>query len=130
MRNGSLTTVALIVVASAFFGGWALIYPSPDPRSLSYVSWKAGFHSMDLDLAAQTMIGDPSREKLVVGKTVSELQERFGTLREASEASEYLRNCYQNSPWKDNKVLFIRKTAWMVIFEGERATDLVLIKGC
>ena len=85
---------------------------------------------MNLDIATGTMIADASRNKLVVGKTEAELRSKFGYLVTLSDASQYLRSCYQSSPWKDRKVLFIRRSPWMVLFDGDKATQLVLIKGC
>jgi hypothetical protein len=111
--------------------GWALTYPSEsDPKSIKYVLWKNGLYGMNLETATDTMIGDRSREKLVVGKTRVQLREKFGYLSKASEISPYLRGCYQDSAWKDKDVLFIRQTPWMVIFDGDKATELILFKGC
>ena len=111
--------------------GWALTYPSEsDPQNIKYVLWKIGLYRMNLDTATGTMIGDTSREKLVVGKTKSQLQERFDYLSTPADVSPYLRGCYQNSSWKNRDALFIRKSQWMVVFDGDRATELVLIKGC
>lgn len=107
------------------------MYPSSsDPKSIQYVLWKAGLYKMDLDIATGTMLGDSGRNGLVVGKTQAELQTRFGYLLTASSASQYLRSYYEKSWWKDRKVLFIRDSPWMVVFDGDRATDLVLVKGC
>ena len=76
------------------------------------------------------MIGDASHEKLVLGKTKAQLREKFGYLSTLSEVSPYLSGCYQNSGWKGRDVLFIRKSPWMIVFNGDEATELVLIKGC
>ena len=111
--------------------GWVVTYPSDsDPRNIKYVLWKNGLYSMNLDKATGTMIGDGSRERLVVGKTKVQLREKFGYLLSPAEVSPYLRGCYQTSPWKDRAALFIRNSPWMVIFDGGKATDLVRIKGC
>jgi hypothetical protein len=85
---------------------------------------------MDLDTASGTMIGDANSEMLVLGKTKVELREKFGYLSTLSEASPYLRGCYENSDWKGMDVLFIRKSPWMIVLSGDKATKLVLIKGC
>jgi hypothetical protein len=50
--------VSIIVVAVTFFGGWALTYPSPDPKSIKYVLWKADLYKLSLDEATGTMVGD------------------------------------------------------------------------
>jgi hypothetical protein len=121
-----LTTFLLI-----FVGGWALLYPSSsDPKNMKYVLWKAGIYKMNLDVATGTMVGDGDRNKLVVGKTRAQLRDKFGLLLSAPAVSPYLRGCYQNSHWKDRDVLFIRQSPWMIVFDGDKATDLVLIKGC
>jgi hypothetical protein len=122
------TMMAAVILS---LGGWHLMYPSlADPKNMTYVCWKAGLDRMDLDTATSTMIGDADRDKLVIGKTKSQLRERFGYLVTAAEASPYLRGCYQDSSWKDRDVLFIRQSPWMVVFDGAKATDLVLMKGC
>jgi hypothetical protein len=123
-----IVTPALLFICVA---AWALTYPSPsDPKNIEYIFWKAGLYEMNLDTATGTMIGDPNRDKLVLAKTKAQLQHRFGRLLLPADASPYLRGCYQNSPWKDRDVLFIRQSPWMIVFEGDRATELVLIKGC
>jgi hypothetical protein len=111
--------------------GWAATYPSDgDPKNIKYVLWKNGLYGMNLDTATGTMIDDGSREKLVIGKTKVQLREKFGYLSTPADVSQYLRGCYQTSAWKDRDVLFIRNSPWMVIFDGDKATELVLIKGC
>ena len=114
----------------AFFGCWALMYPSPDPKSIKYVLWKADLYKLNFDEATGTMVGDGNRDKLVVGKTKAQLRDKFGSLLSPADASQYLRECYQNSAWKDKDVLFIGQSSWMVVFDGDKATTLVLIKGC
>jgi hypothetical protein len=111
--------------------GWAVTYPSGnDPKNIKYVLWKSGLYSMNLDQATGTMIGDGSRERLVVGKTKVQLREKFGYLLPPADVSQYMEGCYQTSPWKNRDALFIRNSPWMVIFDGDKATELVLIKGC
>lgn len=130
MRKIAWATVVLAFFTVAFVG-WELTYPSEsDPKNLKYLLWKTGLYRMNLDSVTATMIGDPGREKLVVGKTKSQLQERFGYLLPPADASSYLRSCYQDSSWKNRDVLFIRKSPWMVVFDGDRATELILVKGC
>lgn len=123
--------IVTVVIISASIAAWALIYPSQsDPKNIKYVFWKAGFYRMNLDTAAGTMIGDSDRDKLVLGKTKQQLQEKFGYLLSPGDTSSYLRDCYQASPWKNRDVLFIRTSPWMIVFDQGRATNLVLIKGC
>lgn len=130
MRRRMLISVIIVVVVVIFFGGWALTYPSPDPKSIKYVLWKADLYKLNFDEATGTMVGDRNRDKLVVGKTKAQLRDKFGPLLSSAEASPYLKGCYQNSAWKDKDVLFIGQSSWMVVFDGDRATNLVLIKGC
>ncbi len=129
MRKAGVLCSLVLVVVVTFLGGWALMYPSPDPKSIKYVLWKADLYRLNLDEATGTMVGDPDRDKLVVGKTKAQLRDKFGPLLSA-DASPYLKGCYQNSAWKDKDVLFIGQSSWMVVFDGDRATNLVLIKGC
>jgi hypothetical protein len=111
--------------------GWAVTYPSEsDPKNIKYLLWKNGLYSMNLDKATGTMIGDVSSERLVVGKTRVQLREKFGYLLPPADVSQCLRGCYQTSPWKNRDALFIRNSPWMVIFDGDKATELILIKGC
>jgi hypothetical protein len=127
-----LARAAVLVVAFSVAAVivWTVTYPEPDPKNIKYVLWKHGLYGMDLDTASQTMIGDAKREMLVLGKTKVELRGKFGYLSTLSEASPYLRGCYENSDWKGTDVLFIRKSPWMIVFSGDKATNLVLIKGC
>jgi hypothetical protein len=123
----AIVSMALVLL---FLGVWALTYPSGDPKSIGYVLWKLGLYKMNLNVATSTMTGDAGRNRLVIGRTETELQSRFGHLLAPGEATQYLRSCYQDSGWKDKKVRFIRNSSWMVVFDGDKATDLVLIKGC
>ena len=130
IKRRILIPVIIIAAIAIFFGGWELMYPAQvEPKGIRYVFWKAGMWNMDLDTAMATMVGDADRNKLVVGKTVAELQTRFGVLLDPSQTTEYYRRCNQTSDWEDKKVLFLRNSPWMVVFEGDRATDLVLCKG-
>jgi len=123
--------LGLLAFLIAVVIGWAATYPSDsDPKNIKYVLWKNGLYRMNVDTATGTMIGDGSRQKLVIGKTKVQLREKFGYLSTPADVSQYLRGCYQTSAWKDRDALFIRNSPWMVIFDGDKATELVLIKGC
>jgi hypothetical protein len=125
------TVASALMFLIAVVIGWAAIYPSDsDPKNIKYVLWKNGLYGMNLDTATGTMIGDGNREKLVLGKTRAQLREKFGYLSKPADVSQYLRGCYQTSAWKDGDALFIRNGPWMVVFHGDKATELVLIKGC
>jgi hypothetical protein len=130
MKMRMLIFAIIVTVVVIFFGGWALMYPSPDPKNVRYVLWKADLYKLNLDEVTGTMVGDRNRDKLVVGKTKSQLRDKFGPLLAPVDASPYLRGCYQNSPWKDRDVFFIGQSSWIVVFDGEKATNLVLVKGC
>jgi hypothetical protein len=121
-----------VVAALLFFGAWQLLYPDPgDPKGMRYVLWKAGIWPMDLDLAADTMIGDRNRDAIVIGKTKEQLSDRFGFLLPPSATASELQRCYRNSNWKaQSDVLFIRHSRWMVVFRQHKAADMVLAKGC
>jgi len=133
MRRSIIAVATFGLVVAVFVGGWIITYPSPaDPKNIGYVLWKAGVYRMNLDEVTEAMVGDgdPEKNRLVIGKTESELRKKFGFLLEPFQVSPYLRGCYQSSAWKDRKVLFIRKSPWMVVFTDGKATDLVLVKGC
>jgi hypothetical protein len=125
-----IVTISLLCVFVAL-GAWASLYPhKSDPKNLRYMLWKAGLFQMDLDIACGTMTGDRHRDELVVGKSKEQLRREFGYLLSPKEASPYLRHCYKESSWNDKDVLFLRTSPWMVVFDGDRAARLILIKGC
>jgi hypothetical protein len=129
-RSLSRTLILAVVISIGVVIGWALIYPSEsDPKNIKYVLWKFGLYAMNLDTATGTMIGDRGREKLVIGKTKAQLRRKFGYVLTPSEAQPYMRSCYVESSWRDRDVVLIRNSPWMVVFEGERAAELVLCKG-
>ncbi len=131
--TGKSMRIVLVVFALlvAGIGAWVLMYPSSnDPKNIRYVLWKAGLCSIKLDAATAAMVGDRNRDKLVVGKSREQLRHKFGPLLSPAATSPYLRGCYQNSGWKDREVLFIGESSWMVVFDGDSASNLVLIKGC
>jgi hypothetical protein len=121
----------VVLMVLIIFGGWTLIYPSPtDPKNIRYVLWKAGLYKLDLNVATAAMIGDRDRDRLVVGKTEAALREKFGLLLNPKDASPYLSDCYQRSPWTGKPALFIGKTPWVILLEGGKAKTLILLKGC
>jgi|SRR5579862_1279492 len=131
MKRHRMVLLILFTLLVIFVAGWALMYPSSsDPKNIKYVLWKAGLYRVSLDQATTAMIGDRHRDGLVVGKTKAQLQEKFGPLLPLGDASPYLRGCYQKSSWNGRDVQFIGRSPWMVVFDGDRATNLVLMKGC
>jgi hypothetical protein len=81
MRKAGVLLCLVLGAGVVFFGGWALTYPSPDPKSIKYVFWKADLYRLNLDEATGTMVGDRHRDKLVVGKTKAQLRDKFGVSR-------------------------------------------------
>jgi hypothetical protein len=119
-------TTALLVFSMAL---WVAAYPGRyDPKNFRYVLWKAGVYSMDLDGATAVMVHDAGARALVVGKTRRQLRNRFGVLLPLEQVTPYLRRGHELY-WKDKEVLFIRRSPWMIVFNGDRAVDLVLMKG-
>ena len=41
LRRHILISAIIGAIAVVFFGVWALMYPSPDPKNIKYVLWKA-----------------------------------------------------------------------------------------
>lgn len=130
MKRLILISSGIAVALVMFFGGWVLMYPSPDPKNIKYVLWKADLYKLNVGEAAGTMVGDRNPDKLVVGKTKEQLRDKFGSLLPASSASSLLQDCYHNSDWKNRDVLFIGHSWWMVVLNGDKATNLVLMKPC
>jgi hypothetical protein len=130
MKRYMFMLIAIVVAVLVLGGGWTALYPSSsDPKNMRYVLWKAGLFKLNTDVAAVAMVADPGRDKLVVGRTKAQLRERFGPLFSISEVTPHLRECYQKSPWTGRDVLFVGRTPWMVVFDGAKATNLVLVKG-
>ena len=62
----ALTRAAIwvVIVSVVAVIGWTLTYPSEsDPKNIKYLLWRIDLYKMNLDTAADTMIGDRSREK-------------------------------------------------------------------
>lgn len=120
-----------IAILCSIAVGWALVYPqSSDPKNIEYMLWKNGLYRINLDAATDAIIGDPNVSKLVVGQTKDQLRRRFGYLQTPAESMGYLKSCHQWPVAKDKDALFIRRSTWMVVFDGETATQLILVKGC
>jgi len=130
MKRIALIPACVAAALAVFLVGWVLMYPQPDPKNIKYVLWKANLYPLNIKVVTGTMVGDRSPEKLVVGKTKQQLRDKFGSLLPAADVSSYLQDCYRNSNWRDRDVLFIGHSWWMVVFDGDRATNLVLVKGC
>ena len=123
--------VILLLLVFAFVGGWILLYPSPDRRNIKYVLWKAGLYRLNLGEAEGEMISDPTRDRLVIGKTKAQLERKFGHLVPLANAPEYAKFCCRDGSDCDG-ALFIADgpEPWMIVFRGDKAAGLYLIKGC
>ena len=128
MRPPVAIVAALLFICLVGLVTWHALYPGNDPKGVRYTLWKAGFGTMNPDLAVGAMVGDRYRERLVIGKTKEQLQSRFGVLRGLEDVSPYLRACYQEAR-AGEEVLFIRRSPWMVVFGAGVAKELVLCKG-
>jgi hypothetical protein len=123
-----LPSIAVLMLA---FVIWSLTCPSSsDPKNPRYVLWKTGIYPMDPGLAAETMIADPHRDELVLGKSKEELRPKFGYLTAFPQAASYIQICYREQGMRYDDVMFIRNSTWMVVFQDGRAARLILFKGC
>jgi hypothetical protein len=121
--------VALIVTVLGLAGWQFLIVGPDDPRDLRYQAWKLGVYPLRIDDALGLMTGDPHRDSLVIGKTKEQLVSRFGSVS-PTPGNDYVKYCYDNSPYRGKSVLFIRNSNWMVLMKDSVADSLVLAKGC
>lgn len=101
-----------------------------EKKDLRYQAWKHGLYPFKVESALETMVADPDRNNLVVGRTAQQLREKFGYLRTIEQATPYEKYCYENSPYRAKAVLFLRNSNWMVLMENGRVADLILVKGC
>ena len=73
---------------------------------------------------------DPERDQLVIGATEIQLKNRFGYIRPLEEVSLYYQQCLGQSPARQGKTaVFLRDTAYMVVMDRGKGSDLVLCKG-
>jgi hypothetical protein len=129
LRRVTLTVAIISGILCLTAGAWFATYPSSDdPKSIQYTLWKMGFHDLDQARAAGDMVGDVNRDELVVGKTKEELRHRF-VLQAPAQTTAYYRKCDAGPFLKNRSVLFIEDSEWLIIFTGDKATELVLCKG-
>ncbi|MBI3676935.1 MAG: hypothetical protein HY243_10020 [Proteobacteria bacterium] len=123
-----LTTLLFVI---AFVGEWLLLYPSNDDKSLQYTYWKVGLYPFNLDLDDVTGVfwSDPGRREFVIGKTEQQLREKFGYLKPISKMTPNFQECYREVA-NGKKAFFIRESWLMIVFDGDNAIDLVLMKPC
>jgi hypothetical protein len=107
---------------------WEATYPDEgDPKNIHYVAWKWHLLPIDPLRALGVMTHDRNSEHLVLGKTPSELSNRFGYVLQLHQVTRYLQECaaYRTG----SEVLFLNKSDYMVVLTNNRATELVLCKG-
>lgn len=77
------------------------------------------------------MIGDSNREGLVIGKSRSQLEQKFGYLTPIEKASPYDQSVWRSLSidTRNNEVVVLRDSTWLVVFSNGRAVQLVLVKG-
>ena len=111
--------------------GWESLYYGPyDHKDLRYQCWKLGLFPLKIDDALETMVVDPRRDTLVLGKTKEQLVREFGYVSSIGDSNSYMKYCYDNSPYPLGSVLVIRNSNWMVVMKDGQAINLVLAKGC
>ena len=121
---------AVVIVAISGLLGWQFLIVGPgDPKDLRYQAWKLGVYPLHVDDALGIMIEDPHRDSVVIGKTKAQIASRFGFVS-STPGNDYVRYCYDNSPYRSMPVLFIRRSDWMVLMKDGKADGLVLAKGC
>lgn len=122
--------IATLIVAVLGILAWQSLVVGPgDPRDLRYQAWKLGVYPFGIDDALGIMIRDPDRDSVVIGKTKEQLVRRFGFVS-STPGNDYIRYCFDNSPYRGKPVLFIRNSNWMVLMKDGVANYLVLAKGC
>ncbi len=131
MTKPTKILIAVLVVFVAVMGGWFALYPSArDSKSMQYRLWKAGLFNLSVSEASDAMVGDPNRDALIVGKTKSQLETKFGHLLGLNEVSPYFKEFYMSNPaWRHETPSFIKDSAWMILFEHDKGRELVLVKG-
>jgi hypothetical protein len=127
-----LTAIAALPLLLALgLAVWQVMYPGPyDDKSLRYRAWKIGIPLLTQDQGLETMVIDPHRNDLVIGKTEVQLAKRFGYVTPMDHASDYVQYCFKNSPYWGREAIVLRNSAWMVLMKNSRAYDLVPAKGC
>jgi hypothetical protein len=128
--------VAFSLIAATFvLSGWVYLHSEDgDPKNIKYVLWKTGLYKADLDFVTFTMLRDPNRNELVIGKGKEQLSQEFGRLLTLREASPYYQmGCSEYHRYsgyhQGEGVFFIKDSPWMIVSQDGKATDLVLMKG-
>jgi hypothetical protein len=120
----------LFITLFIVIGGWICLYPSAnDPKNLGYLLWKLGICDISVENAVCAMIGDNSRETIIIGKTKTKIEKRFGRLMASEEAPIYFINYCNSLKSPSNEVYLIRNSPWIILFKNGVAVDLILFKG-
>jgi hypothetical protein len=119
-----------VILALAVVALWAVTYPQDgDPKNIKYVLWKHHLNPwMNLRVAAETVIHDRDRDRLIVGSSKEELRKRFGDMTDPSKRSEYFQNCALYTGERAD-ALYLRQTDLIVIFRDNHAIKEFLCKG-
>jgi hypothetical protein len=121
----------LLVIAFVILfitGVWEAMYPDrDDPKNLHYVLWKWHLASIDLDRAVGVMSHDRSSEQMILGKNEKSLTSRFGYLLSPEVASPCYGPAAREATANGDKVLFLRKSDYMIVFHNGVATRVVLL---
>jgi hypothetical protein len=125
MRRATLIVLGI----AGFFLLWHATYPDDyDPKSIGYIGWKLHVLPMDPTRALGIMTHGANSDRLVLGRSRQQLQQRFGFVRTVEQVSPYLRNyCAAARPGAE--VLFLNSSNWMIVMQRDRAVELVLCKG-
>jgi len=129
-RRTMLVAFLFLSTAGLFVGAWIALYPPGDPKNMGYTLWKAGLYSIDPADASKSVMEDPGRGKVLLGKTEDELRAEFGYLVPLARASQYFRICIANSQWQGADGAFIRDSDLMIVFKNGKSIDYLRVKGC
>jgi hypothetical protein len=125
MKRSVLFFVATISLVALW---WALFPDKYDRKNPHYVAWKYHLLPMEGSRAASIVAIDADRDRLVLGKTKEELQQRFGFVLTVDQVRPYLRvYCAATRPGKD--VLFLNSNDLMVVMNQGRAVEIIVCKG-
>jgi hypothetical protein len=128
----SFVVVGILLSCGAFLA-WIKMYPQDvDPKNVEYVLWTHGLNlNMNLDHALDAMTHDRWPERLVLGSSKAQLQQRFGYILTPEEP--HPRGCYAwGSPaslGEGKETVFLRDSRWAVLLDHGKAIDLRLCKG-
>jgi hypothetical protein len=119
-----------LVVATLLVGVllWWGLYPDKyDPKNIHYVLWKWHLASIDLDRAVSVMHHDRWSERMIIGKSEKSLTARFGYLLPPEAVAPCYRAESQGNVPNGDKVLFLRKSDYMIVFHDGVAARVVLL---